>query len=244
MSTAMTYEQYFTPDPSLRDPRPESDMLPEMLPSLSSRTISLHSAISVHGWDFFDGRKVWYEAELEQNFALVVAMRPDVVEIAEQPPAVTYFDDHGRKRPHTFDFKLRMMNGTSGLVAVKPFALVEKTGIRRVVELTAEQMPPSVADWTLLFTDLDLSLTDLFNAKVIHHARRDPWPQDDAVVARLIRNLKGEISIGELAARSGLGGYAFEAVVRAIADGKLKPVEYGMLDDNLAVVAAKRKRKA
>lgn len=244
MSTAMTHEQYFTPDPSLRDPRPESDALPEMLPSLSSRRISLHSAISVHGWDFFDGRKVWYEAELELNFALLATMRPDVAEISEQPPVVIFVNDQGIRQRHTFDFKLRMMDGTSGLVAVKPFALVEKTGIGRVVELTAEQIPPSLADWTLLFTDLDLSLTDLFNAKVIHHARRDPWPQDDAVIARLIRSLKGEITIGELTAKSGLDGYAFDAVVRAVADGKLKPVEYGTLDDDLAVVAAKRKRKA
>ncbi|WP_050631750.1 hypothetical protein [Bradyrhizobium viridifuturi] len=244
MSATMIHETYFMPDTSLRDARPEDDVQPEMLPSLSSRTISLHSAISVHGWDFFDGRKVWYEAELEQNFALVLAMRRDVVEIAEQPPAVTYLDDHGRKCPHTFDFRVKLTTGSTGLVAVKPAALVAKTGVDRVVELIAEQISPSLADWTLLFTDMDLSLTDLLNAKVIHHARRDPWPQDDAVITRLIRNLKREITIGELAGRSGLGGYAFEAIVRAIADGKLKPVEYGTLDDNLAVVAAKRKRKA
>lgn len=244
MSTAMTYEQYFAPDPSLRDPRPEPEALPEMLPSLSSRPISLHSAISVHGWDFFDGRKVWYEAELELNFALLAAMRPDVAEIAEQPTAMIFVNDRGIRQRHTFDFRLRMTDGTSGLVAVKPFALVEKTGIDRIVELTAEQIPPSFADWTLLFTDRDLSATDLFNAKVIHHARRDPWPQDDDVVDRLVGSLDREITIGELTARSGLGGYAFDAVVRAIADGKLKPVQYGRLEDNLAVVATKRKLEA
>ncbi|MFK4383246.1 hypothetical protein [Bradyrhizobium sp. USDA 223] len=172
MSTATIHETYFMPDPSLRDPRPEDDAQPEMLPSLSSRPISLHSAISVHGWDFFDGRKVWYEAELELKFALVAKMRRDVRAVEEQPPPVIFVNDQGVRQQHTFDFKLRMMDGTSGLVAVKPFALVEKTGIRRVVELTAEQIPPSLADWTLLFTDLDLSLTDLFNAKVIHpHVR-------------------------------------------------------------------------
>jgi hypothetical protein len=83
----MTLEQYLTPDPSLRAPRPEPDSLPDTLPSLSSRQISLHSAISVHGWDFFDGRKLWYEAELELTFARLAKMRPDVAGIAEQPPA-------------------------------------------------------------------------------------------------------------------------------------------------------------
>jgi hypothetical protein len=237
-------KQYFMPDPNLREPRPESDSLADTLPSLTSRAISLHSAYSVHGWDFFDSRKVWYEAELELIFALLAEMRPDVAGVAEQPPAVRYIDDDGVEHRHTFDFLLKMKDGTSGFVAVKPFGRVEQTGVGRVVELTAEQISPSLADWVLLFTEKDLSPTDLFNAQIIHHARRDPWPEDDAAMARLLRSIKGETTIGELTAKSGLDGYAFDAVVRAIAGGKLKLVEYGMLDDNLVVAVPKRKRKA
>ena len=39
-------------------------------------------------------------------------------------------------------------------------------------------------------------------------------------MAKLLGRLKGETTIGELAGKSGLGGYVFDAVVRAI-------VEYG-----------------
>lgn len=241
--TRMTYEEYFMPDPNLRDPKPESDSLPETLPSLSSREITLHSAYSVHGWDFIDDRKVWYEAELELTFALLARMREDVEGIAEQPPLVRYIDDDGVERRHTFDFLLKMKNGTRGFVAVKPFARVEETGVGRIVELTAEQISPTLADWTLLFTEQDLSPVDLFNARVIHHARRDPWPEDDAAMAKLLGRLKGEITIGELAAKSRLGGYGFDAVVRAITDGKLKMAEYGELDDHRVVVAPGRQRK-
>jgi hypothetical protein len=242
--TLMTLEEYLTPDPNLRAPRPEPDSLPDTLPSRSSRLISLHSMISVHGWDFFDRRKVWYEAELELTFALLARMRPDVAAIAEQPPVVTYVDDHGLRLRHTFDFLLKMKDGTRGFVAVKPLALVEKTGIGRIVELTAEQIPPSLADWTLLFTEQDLSPVDLFNAGAIHHARRDPWPEDDAALAKVLRRLKGETTIGDLATKSGLDGYGFDAVVRAIADGKLELVEYGELDDHRVVSVPSRKRKA
>jgi hypothetical protein len=157
---------------------------------------------------------------------------------------VIYIDDDGRQRRHTFDFLVTMKDGTRGFVGVKPAALVDKTGIGRVVELAAEQILPSLADWTLLFTEQDLSPIDLANAQIVHHARRDPWPEDDAAVARLLRGLKSETTIGELATKSGLEGYAFDAVVRAIAAGKLKLVEYGMLNDDLQVVVAKRKRKA
>jgi hypothetical protein len=239
----MTFEQYFTPDPNLRGPRPESDSLTDTLPSLTSREITLHSAYSVHGWDFFDGRKVWYEAELELTFALLARMRPDVAGVAEQPPPVRYIGDDGVEHRHTFDFLLKMKNGTRGFVAVKPFGRVEQTGVGRVVELTAEQISPSLADWTLLFTEQDLSPIDLFNARAIHHARRDPWPEDDAAVAKVLARLKGEITIGELAAKSRLGGYGFDAVVRAIADGKIKLAEYGELDDHRVVVVPDRKRK-
>lgn len=96
----------------------------------------------------------------------------------------------------------------------------------------------------LLLTDLDLSPIDLFNAKVVHHARRDPWSEDDAAMARLLRRLKGEITIGELTAKVGLGGYGFHAVVRAIANGNLRLLEYGMLDDSCVVAVSSRKRGA
>ena len=237
------YEQYLMPDPNLREPKPESDSLADTLPSLTSRELTLHSAYSVHGWDFFDRTKVWYESELELTFARLAKMRRDVAGIAEQPPAVRYIDDDGVEHPHTFDFLLKMKNGTRGFVAVKPFGRVEQTGVGRVVELIAEQISPSLADWTLLFTEHDLSPIDLFNAGAIHHARRDPWPEDDVVMAKVLARLKGEFTIGELAAKSRLGGYGFDAVVRALADGKIKLAQYGDLDDRRVVVVPGRKRK-
>ncbi|MET4370798.1 hypothetical protein ABIA99_003492 [Bradyrhizobium sp. LB12.1] len=227
----MTLEQYLTPDPSLRPPRPCPDFLPDPLPSLSSRTIGMHSAISVHGWDYIDGRKVFYEAELERLFAILAKMRPDVLAVAEQPPAIFFIDDQGLKRPHTFDFLLTTTAGRE-LVAVKPAHLVEKTGVGRIVELVAEQIMPSVADYVVLFTDKELSDVDVRNAELLHGASRDPWPEDDAVVAKIVRKLKGEITVGELILASKLGGYAFDAVMRAISAGAVELVEYGAINDH------------
>lgn len=227
----MTYEEYMTPDPSLRPPRPCPDFLPDPLPSLSSRTIGMHSAISVHGWDYIDGRKVFYEAELERLFAILAKMRPGVLAIAEQPPAIMYVDDAGDRHPHTFDYLLTTTAGRE-LVAVKPANLVEKTGVGRIVELVAEQLMPSVADFVVLFTDKELSDVDVRNAELLQGASRDPWPEDDAVVSKLVRKLKGETTVGELTLASKLGGYAFDAVMRAISDGALELVEYGAIDDH------------
>jgi hypothetical protein len=238
---SLTLEQYLTPDPSLRPPRPCPDFIPDRPPSLSSRQISMHSAISVHGWDYIDGRKVFYEAELERLFAILAKMRPDVLAIAEQPPAIMYVDDAGDRHPHTFDYLLTTTAGRE-LVAVKPANLVEKTGVGRIVELVAEQLMPSVADYVVLFTDEQLSAVDIHNAETIHGASRDPWPEDDAVVAKLVRKLTGETTVADLTRRADLGGYALDAVVRAISSGALDLVEYGEIGPQTVVVRGKRRR--
>ena len=240
--TLMTYEEYFAKDPNLRDPDPCLEFTPYPLPSLTSRIIGLHSAISVHGYTFIDGRQVWYESILERCCALLGRLRPDVTQVAEQPPAVTYIDDDGVEQRHTFDFRFTVERAGRILTAVKPSALVEKTGIDRIVELTAEQISPSVADFVDLFTEEKLSEVDLFNAETVNLATRDPWPEDDAVLAKTLPKLKGEITIGDLVDKSGLGGFGYDAVVRAVDARVLRLVEYQKLEFD-AVVARTAKRK-
>ncbi len=54
--------------------------------------------------------------------------------------------------------------------------------------------------------------------------------------------MDGQVSVGELVERSALGGYGFDAVVRALVDGHLRLVEYCKLDfDALLTRAAKGK---
>lgn len=240
--TLITPEEYFAPDPNIRDDRPWSAILTDRKPSVSSRLMSLHSAISVHGYTFIDGRLTWYESILERCCALLGRLRPDVVEVAEQPPPIIYVDDDGVRRPHTFDLKFTTTSIGRVLTAVKPSGLVEKSGIARVVALAGEQIPPSIADRVSLFTEQMLTETDLFNAEVVNLATRDEWPEDDAALAKVVAKLKGETTIGELAEHSRLGGYGFDAVVRAIDARKLRLVEYGPLDFD-AIVTKPIKRK-
>lgn len=240
--TLITPEEYFAPDPNIRNDRPWSEILVDRMPSVSSRVMTLHSAISVHGYTFIDGRLTWYESILERCCALLARLRPDIVEVAEQPPPIVYVDDQGIRRPHTFDFKFTTTGIGRVLTAVKPSALVEKTGVDRVVELVAEQVSPSIADQVSLFTEQMLTETDLLNAETVNLATRDEWPDDDAAIAKVVAKLKGETTIGDLVDRSRLGGYGFDAVVRAIDARKLSLVDYGPLDFD-AVVAKPAKRK-
>jgi hypothetical protein len=165
-----------------------------------------------------------------------------MAEVAEQPPAVTYVDDAGRERQHTFDFRFTQTAGTRSLFAVKPSALVAKSGIDRVVELVAEQISPSVADFVVLFTEKELSEVDLFNAEAVNMATRDACPEDDAKVANIIRKLKADITIDDLVEKSGLGGYGYDAVVRAVDAGRLRLVEYQKLELDAVVTRAAKHR--
>jgi hypothetical protein len=183
----------------------------------------------------------WYESILERCCAILARLRPDIVDIAEQPPAIAYIDDDGERQAHIFDFVFTTTTGRV-LTAVKPSALVARTGIDRIVELVAEQISPSTADAVSLFTEEMLTETDLFNAEVVNLATRDEWPEDDAVVAKVIAKLKSETTVGVLVERSRLAGYGYDAVVRAIDAGQLRLVEYGEIDFD-AVVAKPVKRK-
>lgn len=240
--TLITHEEYFAPDPNIRDERPWSEILIDRKPSVSSRAMSLHSAVSVHGFTFIDGRITWYESILERCAALLGRLRPDIIDVAEQPPAVEYIDDYGARRRHTFDFSFTTTGAGRVLTAVKPSSLVAKSGIDRIVELVAEQIPPSVADRVSLFTEKMLTETDLFNAEAVNLATRDDWPEDDATLAKIIAKLRRETTIADLVEKSGLQGYGYDAVVRALDAGKLRLVEYGPLDFD-AVVARPVRRQ-
>jgi hypothetical protein len=120
--------------------------------------------------------------------------------------------------------------------------LVAVSGINRIVELVAEQISPSVADFLVLTTEKELSRVDLFNAQVVNMATRDLCPESDAALAKVIRKMNGQASIGELVQRSALGGYGYDAVVRAVFAGQLRLVEYCKLEfDTLLTRAPKSK---
>jgi hypothetical protein len=188
----------------------------------------------------FDLREVCYEYALERCCLVVGRLRPDIVEVAEQPPSVTYVDDDGRKRRHIFDFRFTTMEGKRFFAAVKPAALVAVSGVDRILELVAEQSPPSRTDFVILMTEGKLSPVDLFNVQVVNMATRDLCPENDAALAKVIRKMNGQVSIGELVERSALGGYGYDAVVRAVFAGQLRLVEYCKLEfDTLLTRAPK-----
>jgi hypothetical protein len=74
-------------------------------------------------------------------------------------------------------------------------------------------------------TEKRLSRADRYNYELYYAVHREEWPEDDAVVASLIKKLKGPAPIEKIVEKSKLDGYGFNAVVRAIAAGRLDLVK-------------------
>jgi hypothetical protein len=161
----------------------------------------------------------------------------------EQPTPIEYVDDDGVVLSHTFDFLVTLRDGRRIAIAVKPAAKVDSTGIKRTVELIAEQMSPAFAGYVKLVTDKSFNIADRINAQLIHAVSDDNEPEDDAIVAKLVKKLRGETTVGKLVVASGLKGYGFRAVVRCIGAGHLTLTENCAIDDDTVVARGPRKVK-
>jgi hypothetical protein len=240
--TTMDLQEYLMPDQSLLATVPSPEFIPAAKPSRGSRAISLHSKANVRGFFDVNGFSTFYESGGERKVGLHFKVMKEIIDVAEQPPPVRYVDDFGVTRTHTFDWLLIKADGTKVLVAVKPADLVKSSGIAEIVELVRKQISTATADSVLLVTDKDLTPIDHFNSELIYRAQKSKSPKDDKTVAQLVKKLRGETTIGDLVGAVGVGGNGFFAVVRAIAAGRLVPINYRDIDYDLVVMRGRKKR--
>lgn len=225
----LTLAEYLAPDPSLRPPvptprlwAPPAPTRATLLPPLRSRGAAVGSLMHRH-------REHVFSSGLERTVGYVLATRYDTADLWDQPPAVDYVDDKGVFRRHTFDWRVIRTDRMKVAVAVKPAKHVERSGIQRVIELCAEQISREFADEILLLTETDITAAEKFNADLIHDMKRMSYPGDEAKVNGLITDLKAQTTVGCLVRASGLKAWGFGAVVRAIADRRLRMVASGRI---------------
>lgn len=226
----MTLEDYLRPDPSLRPPLPTPRLWKPPARTRATLLPAVRSRGSSRGSIMRSGREYVFHSGLEHTVGYVLSTRPDTADLWDQPPAVVYVDDAGISCRHTFDWLVTRTDGVKVAIAVKPAARVEKSGIRRVLDLCSMQIPTSFANRLLLMTEKDITAAEKHNASLIHSVSRAPFEDDDRVVDALIAHLKGDVTIGTLVEASGLDGWGFGAVVRAIASRRLLMTGAGRID--------------
>lgn len=203
--------------------------------SIASRRIATKSRFSVRGFVVAAfagepaGRRIHFESGLERDFLLLTLARPDVVSIAEQPPAIIWTDAHGRRVRYTFDFLVHLDGGRRLAVEVKRAERVRRKRIDLTLAAIAAQLPVGFADEVILFTDEHYERWQAVNAAQLHEARKQPDAAADYALSITARDLRGEIGIGDLAAMLDIGGRGFRAVLRGLFNGALRLATPGIV---------------
>jgi len=232
----LTKKQYLKPNDAVLPPAPSGEVWTPPQPSKGERRFKLTSKGSVRGFVVIDGVRVKFESRAEYKAFLVIRSRPDTLRMVEQSPRVQYLDGAGKIRTHVFDCKVWRRDGSIVAVDVKPAAKVESSGIRETHSLIAGQISPKIASRLLVFTERMYTPADFYNAELMLGVARQHCLEDDEAILKLVARMKGPMKIGDLVAKSGRFGYGFNAIVRAIAAGRLVMTERRRID-YAAVVA-------
>jgi hypothetical protein len=211
--------------------RPPGPSVATRIPSPRSRGSSRSSIVGGA-----EPRRIYCESGLEEKAAYSLLADPNVVDLWEQPAAVEYVDEYGKKRRHTFDFVVLLKDGTRIAIQVKPWKRSEKW--RAILARIAAQMPRRFADFVLLLTERDLPRDLVHNSVLIHAVRRDPPRGYDEQLREIVATLNGSVKVADLVKHSGLEGRGFRAVVRLIANGELIVHGNGRIDYGTSVSRA------
>ncbi|WP_294642439.1 hypothetical protein [uncultured Aureimonas sp.] len=206
---------------SSRHAEDESWLPPE--PSRASRAIALRSTASYRGSivDAATNREHLFESDLEQGFIHIALASPEVVELHEQPPAVAFIDDDGRRAEHTFDALLVTRSGERVAIDVKPRSKIGRSRILDIQRRIREQVGTRFADRYLVRTEDHIHPDDVADARLVLRARRLADPAADAAIAEALPFLAGWCRLVDLVDAIGGGSAAFNAAVRALGSGVL-----------------------
>jgi hypothetical protein len=162
--------------------------------------------------------------------------RPDVLNIWDQPAAVTFVGADGKPHDHTFDFLVLLKDGTRVAVAVKPAGKAEP--LVDTIERIAKQSAVTFAERITLITERDLPTWLVWNAEFIHSAMRERSVEDDAVVRDILADVVGSVKIGDVVRLSALGGRAVRAIARLLGTGELALLKPGRIRPQSLVTKA------
>jgi hypothetical protein len=162
------------------------------------------------------------ESHLEGSSLFVAMSDPNVVHIWDQPTSINYEDADGKLAHYTADARLEYRCGRKVLVETKPSAVARSQRIDLKLRYIADFVPPEFADKITLFTDKSCPRWFVADARLLHEFSKHPDTEADNAIADIANDLDGEITMGALAARTGLAGRGFRAAFRAVFRGDLQ----------------------
>ncbi|NTF64916.1 hypothetical protein [Rhizobium rhizogenes] len=169
-------------------------------PSTGTRRPPARTKAHSRGYLVFQraNRSVSFSSTYELTCTLLLMANSAVVDVEDQPPAVTYIGSDGKEHEHTFDYRATLANGKRMAFAVKPSDQVEKTGICDIIQRTKPNLP-SFADQAVLLTDRTLTRAVAWNSKSVLKAQKVRNEDECDRMRHSLRNIHGEVSAFGLA---------------------------------------------
>jgi hypothetical protein len=215
--------EYYKENTAVRLAQPSPEFWIPPGPSIGERDFPFASKASERGFVIAYGRRIAYESRLERGFILAYLAQRATKSVIEQSPRFEYVNEDGVFHEHIFDLLVTRHDGKRLAVDVKPY--IKSSDLKALHKCIAGQMSPDIANELLIVTEKKLSRADRYNYELYYAVHREDWPEDDAVVAALIKKLRGPTPIEKIVEKSKLDGYGFNAVVRAVAAGRLDLVK-------------------
>lgn len=211
-------------------------------PSRSTRHISPRSRASLRGALVAQlpadrhPRRIVFESKLEQRVLHLLLARPDIRDIWDQPPSITYRAEDGRDKRHVFDYLATFISGRRIAIVVKPAQRASRPSFQNEFQLIRASTNVAFAHDVILVTDQSFNPAAARNAARLHEFRRFADPEADICIRNLIATFTGETTIAEVVSNSGLGGRGFRAVFRAIYAGIVQALDEGDIGATTRIV--------
>jgi hypothetical protein len=176
-------------------------------------------------------RSVVFESLIEARFSVIAEARHDIVEIRDQWPVVHYVDCNGCMVSHTFDFWVRMKDGRSVAIAVKPTGRVNSSSILKTLQAIKEQGIGGFAEDVALVTEAYATEDAAYNARWKLHARRMRNEVEYRGALAAVSDLRGSVRLHDLVAEAEMPAHRRIAIWCLIDEGVLAPDELGRITD-------------
>ncbi|MFJ6326107.1 MULTISPECIES: hypothetical protein [Hyphomicrobiales] len=216
-----------------KDGSPTGEVWIEPGSTTGTRDVDFVSTASFRGaMNYADfNRQLVMESTIEGRFIVIAMSRRDIVEIRDQWPRVEWVDQHGEVHETTFDFWIRLADGTCIAVAVKPVSKVRSSGILDTLAAVQAQGIGGFADRVALVTEVYANHDAAFNAGWKLHARRMRNQSEYLEAFGLVSATNGSVRFHDLLQGAKCSAGRRIALWNLIDEAVLVPVGTGRIDD-------------
>lgn len=138
---------------------------------------------------------------------------------------------------HVFDFWTQRFDGRRTAYAVRPEALIGKSGLQRKIDYLNSNGVGGFADEAVILTDRDVTVSDIYNAKRLLRSRRLRNDADVAEALELVSIIHGAVTFHTLLQGAEAEARRRIALWSLIDLGVLRAIHGGaVLDRSLVVV--------